>query len=169
MGYDGRMRLTTPIIVATALLLGTAAPARADLTAFLGVNPTPVNRGVKGFSIGAGILIAGFEAEYADTGEDVTLGAPKLRTFMFNGLLQTPVPIAGFQFYGTLGGGVYHESISTQPNLDETNFGSNIGGGAKISLVGPLRLRVDYRVFNLHGNARHTPVQRWYAGINLKF
>jgi hypothetical protein len=39
----------------------------------------------------------------------------------------------------------------------------------KINLAGPLRLRVDYRVFNLHGSPRHTPVQRWYAGVNLKF
>jgi hypothetical protein len=163
------MRLTRLIICATVLLLGTASTARADLTAFLGINPTPVNRGVKGFSIGAGLVIVGFEAEYADTNEDLTLGAPQLRTFMFNGLVQTPIPIAGFQFYGTIGGGVYRESLSTQPNLDETNFGSNIGGGAKISLVGPLRLRVDYRVFNLHGSPRHNPVQRWYAGINLKF
>jgi len=151
------------------MLLATASPARADLTAFLGVNTTPVNRGVKGFAIGAGLVIVGFEGEYSGTNEDVSLGEPALRTFMFNGLLQTPIPIAGFQFYGTLGGGVFHESLSTQPNLSETNFGSNVGGGAKISLAGPLRLRVDYRVFNLHGNARHTPVQRWYAGVNLKF
>ena len=47
----------------------------------------------------------------------------------------------------------YHETLSTQPNNSQTNFGSNIGGGAKINLVGPLRLRVDYRVFNLHGIA----------------
>jgi hypothetical protein len=97
------------------------------------------------------------------------LNGPRLRTFMFNGLLQTPIPIAGFQFYGTIGGGAYRESLSSQPNLTETNFGSNIGGGAKISLAGPLRLRVDYRVFNLHGTPRHNPVQRFYAGLNLKF
>jgi len=150
-------------------VVGAPAPARADLTGFIGVNPTPVNRAVKGFAIGAGMLIAGFEAEYADTSEDIVLAGPRLRTFMFNGLLQTPVPIAGFQFYGTIGGGVYRESFSTVPEISETNFGSNIGGGAKINLIGPLRLRVDYRVFNLHGSPRHTPVQRWYAGVNLKF
>jgi opacity protein-like surface antigen len=150
-------------------VVGVPRQASADLTGFIGVNPTPVNRGVKGFAIGAGMLIAGFEAEYADTSEDAVLAGPRLRTFMFNGLLQTPVPIAGFQFYGTVGGGVYRESFSTVPEISETNFGSNIGGGAKINLIGPLRLRVDYRVFNLHGSPRHTPVQRWYAGINLKF
>ena len=150
-------------------LFGVAEPARADLTGFLGVNPSPVNRGVKGFSIGAGLVIVGFEAEYSDTSEDTVLAGPELRTFMFNGLLQTPIPVAGFQFYGTLGGGVYHESLSTDPNHSETNFGSNVGGGAKINLAGPLRLRLDYRVFNLHGTPRHSPVQRFYAGINLKF
>jgi opacity protein-like surface antigen len=156
-------------LLAALFLALTPSAARADLTGFIGVNPTPVNRGVKGFAIGAGLLIAGFEAEYADTSEDLVLGGPRLRTFMFNGLVQTPIPIAGFQFYGTLGGGVYRESFSTVPAMSETNFASNVGGGAKISLAGPLRLRLDYRVFNLRGEARHTPVQRFYAGINLKF
>ena len=87
---------------------------------------------------------------------------------MFNGLLQTPIPIAGMQFYGEAGGGVYHETLSVVGS-PETNFGINIGGGAKISLVGPLRLRLDYRVFTLKGTAQHANVQRLYAGLNLKF
>jgi hypothetical protein len=175
LGYDPAMRrfsrrFCLPTAVFCLLFTAvTAKPAAADVTGFIGVNPTPVNRVVKGFAIGAGLVIFGLEAEYADTSEDTVLAGPALRTFMFNGLVQTPVPIAGFQFYGTIGGGVYHESLSTQPNAAETNFGSNIGGGAKINLIGPLRLRVDYRVFNLHGNARYTPVQRFYAGVNLKF
>ena len=41
-------------------------------------------------------------------------GAPSLRTFMFNGLLQTPVPIAGMQFYGTAGGGGYPRDAQRQ-------------------------------------------------------
>lgn len=157
------------LLVAVALLLATASSARADLTGFIGVNPTPVNRAVKGLAFGAGLVIVGFEGEYSDTNEDLVLAGPRLRTFMFNGLLQTPIPIAGFQFYGTIGGGAYRESFSTHPEADVTNFGTNIGGGAKINLAGPLRLRLDYRVFTLHGNARNTPVQRFYAGINLKF
>ena len=157
------------LLLAAALLLLTPGIARADITAFFGISPTPENRAVKGFAVGAGLAIVAFEGEYANTNEDVTLGAPQLRTFMFNGLLQTPVAIAGFQFYGTLGGGVYRETLTSQPINDETSFGSNVGGGAKISLAGPLRLRVDYRVFNLHGSPRHNPVQRWYVGVNLKF
>ena len=45
----------------------------------------------------------------------------------------------------------------------------NTGGGVKINLAGPLRARVDYRVFNLKGNPRHNNVQRIYAGLNLAF
>jgi opacity protein-like surface antigen len=151
------------------------ATAFADITAFLGSTTTPVRRPARGFAIGTGLLIVGFEFEYASTDEDLEVApgianqAPALRTFMFNGLVQTPVPIARMQFYGTVGGGVYRETLSTEPNGTETNFGTNIGGGAKITLVGPLRVRLDYRVFTLRGTPRQSPVQRFYAGINLKF
>jgi hypothetical protein len=154
------------------LLLLSVVPASADLTAFIGRATTPVNRPVKGVAIGTGLLIVGFEFEYADTGEDLTSSSgvgPAVRTFMFNGLLQTPVPIARTQFYGTLGGGVYRETLSTEPNDDRMNFGTNVGGGAKITLAGPIRLRLDYRVYSFRGTPRHTNVQRVYAGINLKF
>ena len=148
------------------LLVFTASRASADFTAFLGVNPTPTNRAVRGLAIGTGLLIVGFEFEYANTSEDEPVAAPGLRTFMFNGLLQTPVPIAGLQFYGTAGGGVFHETLN---DVSDTNFGVNIGGGVKMSLAGPLRLRFDYRVFTLKGSPRYTNPQRFYAGVNLKF
>jgi hypothetical protein len=85
---------------------------------------------------------------------------------MFNGLLQTPVPIAGMQFYATAGAGGYRESFG---DFSETHFGVNVGGGVKISLAGPLRLRLDYRVFTLQGASLHPRPQRFYAGLNLKF
>ena len=168
----GRMR---KLVVAALFLLLTPLPAFADFTAFLGRTTTPSGRMNRGLAIGTGLLIVGFEFEYARTDEDVDVlpgpdnMAPELTTYMFNGLLQTPVPIAGIQFYGTIGGGVYHETLSLEPANDQTNFGSNLGGGAKINIAGPLRVRLDYRVFNLHGDARHDHVQRFYAGINLKF
>lgn len=163
------------LVVAALFLLLTPLPAFADLTAFLGRTTTPSGRMNRGLAIGTGLLIVGFEFEYAKTDEDLDVlpgpdnVAPELTTYMFNGLLQTPVPIAGIQFYGTIGGGVYHETLTLEPANDQTNFGSNIGGGAKINIAGPLRVRLDYRVFNLHGDARHDHVQRFYAGINLKF
>jgi len=167
--YDARMRRLCLLSFAFCLVVLTPSTASADITGFIGVNPSPVKRAVKGVAVGTGLLIVGFEVEYADTSEDLVLGGPKLRTVMFNGLAQTPIPIAGMQFYVTAGGGGYRESFSNQPNGNETNVGINVGGGAKISIAGPLRLRVDYRVFTLKGSPRYTNVQRFYAGINLKF
>jgi hypothetical protein len=159
-----RNRLVPGLVLLAALAC--PAPASADFTAFIGSNFTASNRLTTGLSAGFGLVIVGFEFEYANTREDLGDFAPELRTFMFNGLLQTPFPIAGMQFYGTAGGGVYHESLNED---SETNFGINVGGGVKVSLAGPLRLRLDYRVFTLSGDARHERPQRFYAGLNLKF
>lgn len=153
------------VVVAAAILL-VPSTASADLTAFLGVNPTPATRTVRGFAAGVGLLIVGFEFEYASTSQDLDEGAPRLRTFMFNGLVQTPVPIAGMQFYATAGGGGYRETLAT---LSETHVGINVGGGVKMTLAGPIRLRLDYRIFTLQGEALHPRPQRFYAGLNLKF
>ena len=38
-----------------------------------------------------------------------------------------------------------------------------------LGLLGPLRARLDYRIFNLRGEPLHPTVQRFYAGLNLKF
>jgi hypothetical protein len=154
------------ILMTAAFLATTAAPARADATAFLGANTTPSNRTVKGFAFGFGLLIVGFEFEYASTGEDADAAAPSLRTGMGNVLLQTPVPIFGFQPYFTTGGGVYRERLGA---LHDTSFGTNVGGGVKVSLAGPLRLRVDYRVFKLGSDALNSPAHRFYGGLNLSF
>lgn len=160
-----RRALPVTLCALPFLLLLFPAPAAADLTAFIGVNMTPTNRPVKGVAGGAGLLIVGFELEYARTDEDLTHEAPSLTTFMGNGLVQT-LPLGPVQFYGTMGGGVYRETLR---DLSETNFGVNLGGGAKISLLGPLRLRLDYRVFTLRGTPRHSKPQRFYAGVNVKF
>ena len=158
----------TRVIACAVVLAGVLYPASAfaDLTAFLGVNPTPTNRPVRGLAGGIGLLIVGFEFEYADTSEDEVEAAPRLRTFMGNGLVQTPFPIAGMQFYATAGGGMYRETLL---DVSETHVGINVGGGVKMSLIGPLRLRLDYRVFTLRGEPRHSKPQRFYAGLNLKF
>ena len=157
-------RLTLACALASVLIA--PSTAFADATAFIGSTTTPSNRLNRGFSIGAGLVIVGFEFEYANTNEEPDDLAPGLRTFMFNGLLQTPIPIAGMQFYGTAGGGVYRETLN---DLSETHVGINVGGGVKLSLAGPLRLRFDYRVFTLQGEPRHSKPQRFYAGVNLKF
>ncbi len=159
------MRLAR-LLVLSGLLLSTASNAWADATVFLGTATAPSNRTTRGFAIGAGLLIIGFEFEYGDTVEDELDAAPSLRTGMGNLLIQTPFAIAGFQPYFTTGAGVYRESLGS---IDETNFGINNGGGVKISLVGPVRARVDYRVFSLRGSPIEDTVQRLYVGLNLKF
>ena len=45
----------------------------------------------------------------------------------------------------------------------------DLGGGVKMDLAGPLRLRVDYRVFKQGGGALYSPAHRIYAGLNVKF
>jgi hypothetical protein len=151
---------------AAALLLLTSTPAFADATLFIGSTTTPANRPAKGLALGVGLLIVGFEFEFADTSESLEEAAPSLRTGMGNVLVQTPIPVAGMQFYLTTGAGLYRERLGVR---QETHVGFNTGGGAKISLLGPIRVRVDYRVFSLRGEPLHSTVHRVYAGLNLAF
>ncbi len=153
------------LLIPVALLVSATA-ASADITAFIGSTTSPTNRPVRGFAVGAGILVLGFEFEYADTVEDADAGAPSLRTGMGNVLLQTPLPIAGIQPYLTTGAGGYRELVGADST---TNVGFNTGGGAKISLAGPLRVRLDYRVFRLNGSPRVNVAHRLYVGANLAF
>jgi len=151
------------------LLLGLSllpSPASADITAFVGSTTTPASRVAKGIAAGAGLLIVAFEFEYSDTSEDVAESAPSLRTGMGNVLLQTPLAVGGFQPYLTTGAGLYRERLGER---QETSVGLNAGGGVKVSLFGPLRLRLDYRVFTLRGDPLNSRVHRVYAGANLRF
>ena len=156
-------RLTVSGLVFLMSLLAWPATARADVTAFLGVGMKPENRPARGFAFGLTFLVLGFEGEYSSTDEKPLIGAPSLKTGMINGLVQTPTRTA---LYLTAGGGFFRERFG---QIGETNFGTNFGGGVKIGLVGPLRLRLDYRIYNLRGKAvYHTP-QRFYAGANFSF
>jgi len=160
------MRVARTLALAGCLLLAAASSVRADATLFAGTTTTPNNRAMKGFAFGGGILAVGFEFEYSDTGEDALEGAPSLRTGMGNILLQTPVFIARFQPYFTTGAGVYREELNT---VTETQFGVNTGGGVKVKLLGPLRVRADYRLFKLRGDPLFSVVHRVYVGANLGF
>jgi opacity protein-like surface antigen len=151
--------------IAIALLAATALPARADITAFIGANTTPANRQVRGAALGFGVLVVAVELEYAYTPDDLTAAAPSLKTAMGNVLFQTPVAFMGFQPYFTTGAGGYQEELGTH---SDAGFGFNTGGGVKVSLAGPIRLRVDYRVFKLGSGALNPTAHRFYAGVNLK-
>jgi hypothetical protein len=151
-----------------AAVLSVCVPGRAlaDVTAFIGANTSPANRQVKGAALGAGLLIIAFEFEYAATTEDLAAAAPGLKTGMGSVLLQTPVALMGIQPYFATGGGFYQEELGARR---DRGLAVGTGGGAKISLAGPLRLRVDYRVIKLGSGALTSPTHRIYAGLNLKF
>ena len=120
----------------------------------------------RGVAAGLGLLVVAFEFEYSNTPEDLSVGAPSLLSGSGNLLLQTPVPIFGFQPYFTTGGGMYREVLGAH---EQTGFAPNVGGGVKVSLAGPLRLRVDYRIFRLGDDALYSSTHRLYAGVNLNF
>jgi hypothetical protein len=157
---------TVPVLTLALVLLGGGVDrALADATGFIGAAATPDSRSVKGAALGFGLLVVGVEFEYAATSEEPGK-APSLKTGMGNGLLQTPFPIFRVQPYFTVGGGIYREEMGAHR---QTGFGLNTGGGAKVTLIGPLRLRLDYRVFRLGDDALYSPSRRFYAGINLAF
>jgi hypothetical protein len=151
------------LVLAVSGLMTAATPAYADVTFFLGFSTTPETRPARGFAGGINFLLFGFEFDYANTSADEAAGAPNLKTGMINGLIMTPTKTS---LYLTAGGGFYKESL-TGSSL--TSFGTNIGGGVKISLFGPVQVRVDYRIFNLRGDARFPHPQRFYTGLNLHF
>jgi hypothetical protein len=159
------MRL--PLVAVLAVLAWLpAADAAADFTAFLGTSPSPANRSAKGFGVGVSLLVVGFEFEWASLSENLPKEAPSLRTGMGNVLFQTPVALFGFRPYFTTGTGFYRERLDT---TQETSLGFNSGGGVKIALLGPVRARVDYRVFKLRGDPLVPTVHRTYVGLNLAF
>jgi len=158
--------LARVLTLALLVLAASASPARADVTAFIGVSPTPHNHAVKGFSAGVGLLVVGFEFEYANLSEDSFEQLPGLKTYSGNVLAQTPIEVLGTQFYATAGAGGYRETLGL---AEETHVGTNIGGGAKIKLLGPIRVRLDYRIFRLQGTPINSTYQRFYVGANLKF
>jgi hypothetical protein len=150
-------------LLTLAVLTFRPAPALADGTAFWGFSPTVTTRSTTGFSVGVSLLIVGFEFEYAHLNEATTAGAPGLNTYTFNALVMTPTRT---QLYVTAGGGLFHESLATAGN---TTVGVNVGGGVKVPLAGPIRLRVDYRVMTLSGSPITKTVQRFYFGANIAF
>jgi len=160
-----KMRLAVVAALALAVVFITPTAAGADATLFLGTTTSPTHRAVRGFAIGMSLLVVGFEFEYANTTEDLLLLAPSLKTTSGNVFVQTP-GLAHIQLYLTTGAGYYREHLG----IDETSsFLLNTGGGVKVNIAGPLRARVDYRIFNLQGTPQYSKVQRVYVGLNFAF
>ena len=154
------------MLAAITLLAVCGAPrlASADATLFLGATTSsPANRMVRGFAFGLGLLVVGFEFEYANIGEGETATEPSLRTGMGNVLAQTP--FGTFQLYGTIGAGVYREGLG---EVRETNFGVNTGGGQGVSRRTPARPRRLPRVL-ADGNPLHSRFTACMPGSIWRF
>jgi len=160
------MRIVRFTALLCLLLAVPGSSAFADATVFLGSTTSPNNRQTRGAALGAGLLIVGAEFEYASTPERPQDGSPALQTGMANVYIQTPFALAGLQPYATTGLGLYRERLGS---LQETNVLFNSGGGVKVSLLGPVRMRFDYRVLKLRGTPAVSLVHRYYVGVNLKF
>lgn len=161
--------MTVAHLTARLAVLGVLAapvPAQADVTAFLGVSTTPGLRSARGAAAGAGLVVVAFEFEAAQIAEQARDGEPGLTTGMANVLLQTPLDISGVQFYGTAGVGLYRERLEARR---ETHAAVNLGGGIKVGIAGPLKLRLDYRLLRLQGTPLHAVYHRVYAGATLGF
>lgn len=159
-------RLMRALVLAIPALWLAPGSAAADVSAFLGASPTGATRAGRGLAAGAGLVAVGFEIEASRLAESREDAAPGLTTGMANLLVQTPIDISRTQFYGTAGAGVYRETLGSDR---ETAVASNVGGGVKIRLAGPLKLRVDYRLFRLQGTPRFRTWHRVYAGATLGF
>jgi len=160
------MRLLRPLALACLLVPLLPDSAFADATLFIGGTTTPSTRRTTGFAVGLGIAIVGVEFEYAWTAEDIPSGAPTLKTGMGNIYAQTPIDIASMRFYVTTGAGAFREAIGVH---QETSLAFNTGGGVKVSLLGPIKARVDYRLIRLRGDPLYPTVHRVYAGLNVSF
>jgi len=164
--FGSSPRIGLALVVAVLITAATVQPAHADVTAFVGLTPKQDNRQVWGFAGGLSLLVVGFEVEMANTPEATLKAQPRLRTWSGNVLVQTPFDVARVSAYATAGGGGYQEGLLGHT---ETNVALNTGGGVKIKLAGPLRVRVDYRVFRLKGTPITETCHRVYVGGNLAF
>jgi hypothetical protein len=154
------------LVLAGLLVMASAAPARADLTIFAGLQNAPDVRPSTGIGVGFGLLLLGWEVEIARAAQDTAHRAPSVASGTASVYVQNPLPISGVQFYAIAGAGLYRERFSDVYEHDDVHVA--IGGGAKIELMGPFKLRLDYRLFKLR-DARSENPQRVYAGLTLAF
>ena len=161
------LRLCRRALLLTVVAIGWAAPARADLTVFAGLQNQPAIRPATGISLGFGVLAIGWEIEVARVGGRTSDGAPSISMGTGSVYVQNPIPIAGVQFYALAGAGLFRERLDLVDQ--QTDVHVALGGGAKIELVGPLKLRLDYRFFRFRDAIVATNPQRVYAGLTLAF
>jgi len=164
-------------VLAPLMMLGFAPAAVAqtpppdvNLTAFVAAAMAPDAHAARGIGVGArpqpGPL--SIEFEYCRGRSDPMTGMPSIVTFAANLMVQVPVR-RRLQLYGTVGVGFY--VIQSDLDTSEGNDGPNFGGGVKLALAGPVKLRIDYRAFHLApiDGDYHSNVQRLSLGLVVGF
>jgi hypothetical protein len=162
----GLSRIAAAAALTLALGLFGATPVFADATLFAGAafTPSPA-RPVTGVAVSMSLLVVGLEVEVARSPEDLKEDTPSLSEGSASVLVQTPT--GRVKLYGLLGAGIYRERLGGE-TLD-TNTLLQAGGGIKVGLVGPLGVRVDYRVQTLNGRTTDKYRHRLYGGLLLAF
>ena len=154
-------------------LLATAAPARADATLFAGALSAGGGRSVVGGSIGLFARetrsVIGFEIDYTRTLGGARTTSPRISTFGGSLLVQVPIVDRRMNAYAAFGGTLYQEAT---PDDKSAGGAFNVGGGVKVTLAGPLKLRLDYRFFRVRfveASTGSTHPQRVTIGLALAF
>ena len=130
-----------------ALLGGIAAPASADGTLLFGLQTTSSPHPTVGVAWGHWPGTVGFELEYAGSLGKATATTPSAGTITANALVRTPWRIHGCRVYALGGFGMYGESGGGRGSGEVG--ATDLGAGTAIPLGGPLKLRLDYRVYML--------------------
>jgi hypothetical protein len=156
--------------IATAAAITQTRESPVNVTAFAGVAMAPGPHAAIGVAVGVRPQPGpvSLEFEYSRS-RSPAAGMPAIETFAGNLLVQLPTPPSRFQFYGTVGVGFY--ALLLNDHTSEPNDARNFGGGAKITLAGPMKLRIDYRAFRLTplGGEYHSNEHRLYVGIVAGF
>ena len=152
--------------LALLLLVGAGAgPASADLTVFAG--RVTADHGTRGAALGVSLRPVGLEFEYAGIPAAGSDSSPARQTGLFNLLVGAPLDRnRRLELYGAVGAGLYREHTGSHA---QTNLAAGAGAGVNISLRGPLRLRIDYRLLVLRGARADRRPRRVYAGLNIPF
>lgn len=129
------------------LLAAAEVPAAADATLLFGLQTTSAPHPTVGIAWGHWPGPVGFEVEYAGTVGRATAAKPSVGTIMVNVLVQTPARIHGARVYALGGFGLYGEEGGGRGSGEVS--AKDIGVGAAVPLGGPLKLRLDYRLYLL--------------------
>lgn len=140
-------RVLNRFALLAAIVIMTPASARADGTVLLGLTSAGTLRPSFGFSFGYRPSAVGVEVEYLSTFPQQSPGGYSAGG-IFGSVIVQPVTISHLEIFAVGGVGVWGEGFKGGKRTGVLNAG-NVGGGVLVALAGPLKLRLDYRLFLL--------------------